>query len=298
MWYYNLNNQPAGPVDEAALKTLFARGVINFDTLVWREGAPAWVRLGETHIINQVVAAEAAASPAKQPVYIPGRPDRAGLKTLFIWWLVTSCFFILIMVLYFVAINQGTENMTELSTVLTGLVCIFQAITILSQVLEYVLIYKLWKVVEDGYASTTPGKAVGFLFIPFFNYYWFFRAFWGLAKDLNRYIDRHFPGSTGTEVKKSKTWISLTYLIFMFGGAILYILFIVVFMVMLMGSTGYDPTAASSTPVAEMLPAYIAAYGFAFTQWALKTVMFIDFYRTSDSILEAEEEKLNPQTHP
>jgi len=243
MWYYNLNNQPAGPVDEAA----------------------------------------------RTNVYTPGRPDRDGLKKLFIWWLVTNCFFALYIAFYVVFFNQNLESNTEFSNILTTLLCLFQFVLSVSQILEYVLVYKLWKTIQDGYESTSAGKAVGFLFIPFFNYYWFFRAYWGLAKDLNKYIDRHFTAPTGTELKKSKTWISLTYLIFMFGGAILYILFIVVFMVMLMGSTGYDPTAASSTPVAEMLPAYIAAYVFVFTQWALKTVMFIDFYRTSDSILKAEE---------
>lgn len=37
-----------------------------------------------------------------------------------------------------------------------------------------------------GYARTTPGKAVGFLFIPFFNLYWVFQAVPGFASDANR----------------------------------------------------------------------------------------------------------------
>lgn len=54
-----------------------------------------------------------------------------------------------------------------------------------------VLLYKVWAAIQDGHASTTPGKAVGFLFIPFFQLYWVFRAYWGYAKDYNFYIDRH-----------------------------------------------------------------------------------------------------------
>ncbi len=54
-----------------------------------------------------------------------------------------------------------------------------------------VLIYKMWSGIQDGYARTTPGKAVGFLFIPFFNFYWGFQALWGFSKDYNRYIQRH-----------------------------------------------------------------------------------------------------------
>ena len=53
------------------------------------------------------------------------------------------------------------------------------------------LVYKSWKAVQDGHARTTPGKAVGFLFIPFYNFYWIFQAFWGFAKDCNKYIERH-----------------------------------------------------------------------------------------------------------
>jgi len=37
----------------------------------------------------------------------------------------------------------------------------------------------------------TPGKAVGFMFIPIFSFYWHFQVQWGFAKDFNAFIDRH-----------------------------------------------------------------------------------------------------------
>jgi hypothetical protein len=52
-------------------------------------------------------------------------------------------------------------------------------------------IYQMWSLIQDGYARTTPGKAVGFLFIPFFNIYWVFQSVWGFSKDYNRYIKRY-----------------------------------------------------------------------------------------------------------
>jgi hypothetical protein len=55
----------------------------------------------------------------------------------------------------------------------------------------YLLIYRAWAVIQDGNASTTPEKAVGFLFIPFYNFYWIFKAWHGFAQDYNRYIARH-----------------------------------------------------------------------------------------------------------
>jgi hypothetical protein len=51
--------------------------------------------------------------------------------------------------------------------------------------------YKAWKQIQDGNARTTPGKAVGFLFIPIFNFIWNFTTFKGLAEDMNRYAQRY-----------------------------------------------------------------------------------------------------------
>jgi hypothetical protein len=54
-----------------------------------------------------------------------------------------------------------------------------------------VLWYKSWAAIQDGHARTTPGKAIGFLFIPLFDFYWIFQAVWGLAKDFNAYLQRN-----------------------------------------------------------------------------------------------------------
>jgi len=54
-----------------------------------------------------------------------------------------------------------------------------------------VLFYKMWTAIQDGHARTTPGKAIGFLFIPFFNIYWAFQVIWGFSKDYNAYTKRH-----------------------------------------------------------------------------------------------------------
>ena len=53
------------------------------------------------------------------------------------------------------------------------------------------LIYFAWRSIQDGHARTTPGNAVGLLFIPVYNIYWNFQALWGFAMDYNAYIKRH-----------------------------------------------------------------------------------------------------------
>jgi hypothetical protein len=54
-----------------------------------------------------------------------------------------------------------------------------------------VLLYRAWAVIQDGRTTMTPGKAVGLLFVPFFNTYWMFAAVWGLARALNRFARRY-----------------------------------------------------------------------------------------------------------
>lgn len=51
----------------------------------------------------------------------------------------------------------------------------------------FMWLYKAWELVQDGRARTQPMQAVLLMLIPFFNIYWMFIAFAGLAKDLNHY---------------------------------------------------------------------------------------------------------------
>lgn len=58
-------------------------------------------------------------------------------------------------------------------------------------------LYKSWAAVHVEDARTTPGKAIGFLFIPIYSVYWIFQVIPGLATDLNKSIKR--SGIKGVE---------------------------------------------------------------------------------------------------
>lgn len=72
-----------------------------------------------------------------------------------------------------------------------GMMFLMGALVLLfGTVLWFILIYKMWAAIQDGgFARTTPGKAIGFMFIPFFNLYWIFQAIWGFSKDYNAKIE-------------------------------------------------------------------------------------------------------------
>ncbi len=59
-------------------------------------------------------------------------------------------------------------------------------IVIVPAVAMAVLAYRMWSALPVRERSTSPGAAVGLLFVPLFNLYWVFRVYPGFARDFNR----------------------------------------------------------------------------------------------------------------
>lgn len=56
-----------------------------------------------------------------------------------------------------------------------------------------VFMYKAWSSIQDASPRTGPLAAILLLFVPFYNLYWIFHAYWGWTKDFNRHASMH-PG--------------------------------------------------------------------------------------------------------
>lgn len=67
-WYYSINSERFGPVDQATFDQLVARGEVTLDTLVWRDGMENWATYAAVH---------SAPHPSVQPV-IPNIAALAG----------------------------------------------------------------------------------------------------------------------------------------------------------------------------------------------------------------------------
>ena len=52
MWYYTLNNQQVGPVDEKEIKKLVDSGVINQATMLWTNGMAGWAPISQTPLAS------------------------------------------------------------------------------------------------------------------------------------------------------------------------------------------------------------------------------------------------------
>lgn len=85
-------------------------------------------------------------------------------------------------------------------------------------VIQCSLIHYLWRALQGRGARTSPAKAVGFLFIPIYNFYWIFQAFWGWAVDFNKYTRQ-----SGLTLPNMPEGLALTLCIFAVLGAVPYI---------------------------------------------------------------------------
>ena len=173
-WYYYQNNQQVGPVEETTIRDLIASRVITHDTLVWGDGMETWQPITTTPLATMLPVAPPsqpmqaqsmqmqpgyAAAPAAMAAGLPA--ERIKRISLFftLWWIFAVA---------------GIVLCATIVGIIVGV-----PILIAAAVFYFIMLYRLWQTVQDGRARTTPGKAIGFLFIPFFNIYWQFVAIWG-----------------------------------------------------------------------------------------------------------------------
>lgn len=224
MWYYVLNGQQQGPLTREALAQKL-NGEIAADTLVWKEGMADWIKANELEeFLNFAVAPSTPppplATPSNNPYAAPAvahvqhtptgdyplpqvKPARFGLlltSSLLGFFGIIACvftFFLDIGTAYNSAHpNSSSEvNPDNLGGIFSPTVIFLSIATIgifiWSTVLGMMYVYRAWTILQPAGASTTPGKAVGFLFIPFFNYYWAFIAYWKWAQEWNATCNRY-----------------------------------------------------------------------------------------------------------
>jgi GYF domain 2/Domain of unknown function (DUF4328) len=85
---------------------------------------------------------------------------------------------------------QGADPTAGAGTAGMGgiLYLVGMVVMLVSMIFFCINLYRAWACLQPGGAQTTPGKAIGFMFIPFFNLYWVFVAINGLPKDWNRIV--------------------------------------------------------------------------------------------------------------
>lgn len=72
-WYYGLNGQQNGPVEDDEIRAMLASGMINGQTIIWRDGMEEWLPILQVpEWASQVVyQAPTAPGPSAVPGYGP-----------------------------------------------------------------------------------------------------------------------------------------------------------------------------------------------------------------------------------
>jgi hypothetical protein len=169
------------------------------DSLVWFEGCADWRPAAQVPELADLFGMSAGLTPAKpadavRRLYSEAYlhiPCRIGEALYYSAWFFFSCSLILYLFSLFengpIIAGRDTPRSIVLASAAFGLgfLCVAAA-----NIGFLIFLYRSWKVIQDGHARHSAGAAVGFLFIPVFQFYWIFVATSGLAHELHRYAIR------------------------------------------------------------------------------------------------------------
>lgn len=203
-YYYSDGEKQFGPVSLEELK----EKDITRETLVWHQDLSVWVEAQSLEEFNDYFATKPPPLPKQEPPKPPPLPkdekknepvygygsyrppyEKSVVDTLKTYMIVIAIFLGIGMLFsrigYYYSINESWD-IDE-----AGAIVQLLSIPIIIVYVIYLMmfIYKKWKhllSLEEGYIDdVTPGKAVGFMFIPFYNFYWIFVVFVRFSKRLN-----------------------------------------------------------------------------------------------------------------
>ncbi|MDE0826246.1 MAG: DUF4339 domain-containing protein [Akkermansiaceae bacterium] len=202
-WHYADGDEQKGPVPFEQIQREVGTGQLPSHTLVWSEGMPNWLPYRDVAAANlPSPIADTPGSSTLPQGHAPHTQDRllipATLKRVsFLKLLFVSLGAIALMctAMGIMVLGSGILTPTGPSSgsawVWPTVIIFFIAgigVLIWAVVLSMIILYRSWLMIQAWGVSTTPGIAVGLQFIPFFNLYWAFRAYYFWAKDYNRVI--------------------------------------------------------------------------------------------------------------
>ena len=192
-WWLTRGTKTEGPFAAEHVAEWLKTGQIQPDTMACPEGSQEWKRLSEVDEFSKLVPPPSTQTGAPPPPPLSGPPPASPEAVIGPANHRRANFGVLTAAIVLgggvvlwdaVSVNDVGDDFTPL----VGLMlCVFAA-SLLTWALYH---YHLWRLLPASFAETTPGKAVGYLFIPFFNCYWVFRSYLGVNRGLNRLADAH-----------------------------------------------------------------------------------------------------------
>jgi len=184
-YYLDESKTPQGPIPSQRIIELVADGTLGLETHIAAEGEDTWKRLRE--ILPTLNSPAVPATYNNKNTQSANETDTQPLN-----WIPA-------LVLYAVA-SGGVilAGLVELGNpdAANFLYLLMVPVMILSTVFFWILHYKCWKAIPEEYRETSPGKAVGFMFIPLFNFAWGFVTWPKLITGIQQWQrSKHIPES-------------------------------------------------------------------------------------------------------
>ncbi|MEM7146318.1 MAG: hypothetical protein AAF591_14370 [Verrucomicrobiota bacterium] len=144
-----------------------------------------WLRIQRIGQADPLPTSPPSIDSPPSPLPLPDTPKPSPWLTPQRWWLPALFAYSVnsILALLIIATDSGDADDT-----LFGL---FWLTAVPSMIAFAFLLYTCWNALPKKYRATSPGAAVGFLFIPFYNFYWAFIAYGKLADGFDDYARDH-----------------------------------------------------------------------------------------------------------
>lgn len=210
-YFVHLNGQQQGPLSLKAVREL----PLNSATLIWYEGLTGWVAANTLDEFKDLFKTVPVVPVPDQPgtegggqVPPPPQDKRANVTGTIPGWtsnaqlsreidkhyrnvivfLITSIAGIFVASLITFILADMSDGLGIAAAWLGGLTVLALIIACIVSFCKFH--YRCWAVANarTGSTETTPGSAVGLLFIPFFNLYWNFRSYHDLSRLLGHAI--------------------------------------------------------------------------------------------------------------
>lgn len=201
-WYVMVNEERVGPVDEPTLGGLLQSEQLSPKTLAWTKGMAEWQPAWKTELVKYIGRDTSSAPGPKSGApnldadddddfgTLKGGPEAEAAAAN------TGLINLLFTIAVFGWLLTGSLSLLALSgrsAIIAVLIIVSNLLSaVMAALMGSILLYRAWHVIQDNDVPIKPQTALGFLFIPFFNFYWVFRAHNALAGYMNLYLaQRH-----------------------------------------------------------------------------------------------------------
>jgi hypothetical protein len=195
-YWYAIGTDKQGPVSGATLAQYARDGRLRATDLVWCDGMPDWVAAGSmTGLFAPAAGGPTGPIAPTVPAaaIFPCAPLKGASFGLLLTLGLVSFFFTVVGLITIFSAGYDEDQ----ATVGGVIVAIALVVEIGCAVVVGITIYRAWAGIQGlPGVSSTPGKAVGFCFIPFFNFYWVFVAFGKWSREYNAFVRANgLPGA-------------------------------------------------------------------------------------------------------